>query len=143
VHQTTFRAFVSEEVKRNALDVNLVLGVQSWTMLAGLPEHGGRFPESGASTHRALQLPPYILRVCLLLHKITFTTKLNSEPACHHPEKTPVVQLLMNFQAFYGTQRFITMLTRVPHWSLSTARSIQSISPPPRPFMKFRNKILR
>jgi hypothetical protein len=32
-----------------------------------------------------------------------------------------------NFPAFYGTWRFITMFTRALHWSLSWARSIQSI----------------
>jgi hypothetical protein len=37
------------------------------------------------------------------------------------------VQLLKNFSAFYGTRRFITVLTRSLHWSLSWARSIQSI----------------
>jgi hypothetical protein len=46
-------------------------------------------------------------------------------------EKPPVVQLLENFPAFYGTRRFITAFTRVLHWSLSWARSIQSISPYP------------
>jgi hypothetical protein len=30
-----------------------------------------------------------------------------------------VVQLLENFPAFYGTQRFITEFTRALHWSLS------------------------
>jgi hypothetical protein len=33
-------------------------------------------------------------------------------------EKPPVVQLLKNFPAFYGTRRFITVLTRALHWSL-------------------------
>jgi hypothetical protein len=42
-------------------------------------------------------------------------------------EKPPVVQLLKNFLAFYGTQRFITLFTRALHRSLSWARSIQSI----------------
>jgi hypothetical protein len=37
------------------------------------------------------------------------------------------VQLLKNFPAFYGTRRFITVFTRALHWSLSWARSIQSI----------------
>jgi hypothetical protein len=31
------------------------------------------------------------------------------------------------FPAFYGTQRFITMFIRVLHWSLSSARSMQSV----------------
>jgi hypothetical protein len=34
------------------------------------------------------------------------------------PEK-PIVQLLKNFPAFYGTQMFITMLTGALCWSLS------------------------
>jgi hypothetical protein len=34
-------------------------------------------------------------------------------------EKSPVVQLLKNFTTFYGTQKFITMITRALHWSLS------------------------
>jgi hypothetical protein len=46
-------------------------------------------------------------------------------------EKPPIVQLLKNFPAFYGTRRFITVFTRALHWSLSWARSIQS--PPPHP----------
>jgi hypothetical protein len=41
-------------------------------------------------------------------------------------EKPPIVQLPKNFPAFYGTRRFITVITRVLHWSLSWARSIQS-----------------
>jgi hypothetical protein len=43
------------------------------------------------------------------------------------PEKLPIVQPLRNFPAFYGTRRFITVFTRALHWSLSWARSIQSI----------------
>jgi hypothetical protein len=42
-------------------------------------------------------------------------------------QKLPVVQPLKNFLAFYGTRRFITVLTRALHWSLPLARSIQSI----------------
>jgi hypothetical protein len=42
-------------------------------------------------------------------------------------EKPPIVQLLKNFQEFYGTRRFITVSTKALHWSLSWARSIQSI----------------
>jgi hypothetical protein len=42
-------------------------------------------------------------------------------------EKPPIVQSLKNFPAFYGTRRFITVFTRALHWSLSWARSIQSI----------------
>jgi hypothetical protein len=38
-----------------------------------------------------------------------------------------IVQLLKNFTAFYGTRKFIAVLIRALHWSLSRARSIQSI----------------
>jgi hypothetical protein len=44
-------------------------------------------------------------------------------------KKPPVAQLLTNFPAVYGTQRFITVFTRVSHWSLSWTRSIQSTPP--------------
>jgi hypothetical protein len=46
-------------------------------------------------------------------------------------EKLPIVQPLKNFRAFYGTRRFITVFTRALHWSLSSARSIQSITSHP------------
>jgi hypothetical protein len=42
-------------------------------------------------------------------------------------EKPPIVQLLKNFPAFYGTRRYITVFTRALHWSLSWTRSTQSI----------------
>jgi hypothetical protein len=42
-------------------------------------------------------------------------------------QKPPIVQLLKNFPTFYGTRRFITVFTRALHWSLSWARSIESI----------------
>jgi hypothetical protein len=48
-------------------------------------------------------------------------------------EKPPIVQLLKNFLAFYGTRRFFTVLTRALHWSLSWARSIRSIPSHPIP----------
>jgi hypothetical protein len=41
-------------------------------------------------------------------------------------EELPILQLLKNFPAFYGTRRFITVFTRALHWSLSWARSIPS-----------------
>jgi hypothetical protein len=34
-------------------------------------------------------------------------------------EKPPIVQLLKNFPAFYGTRRFITVFTRALYWSVS------------------------
>jgi hypothetical protein len=43
--------------------------------------------------------------------------------------KLPVVELVKNFPTFYGTPRFITVFTRALHWSLSWARSVQSITP--------------
>jgi hypothetical protein len=46
-------------------------------------------------------------------------------------EKPPVVQLLKNFSAFYGTRRFSTVFTRALHWFLSRARSIHSVTSHP------------
>jgi hypothetical protein len=46
-------------------------------------------------------------------------------------EKPPVVKLLRNLPAIYGTRRFIIVFTRALHWSLSWARSIQYITPHP------------
>jgi hypothetical protein len=44
-------------------------------------------------------------------------------------QRPPFVQPLKD--SFYGTWRFITAFTRVLHWSLSWARSVQSIQPHP------------
>ena len=49
------------------------------------------------------------------------------------PEKLKRPNLLNKFPAFYGTQRFITVLTRARHLSLSRARLIQSMPTPPHP----------
>ena len=46
-------------------------------------------------------------------------------------EKLTGFQLVKNFPAFYGTRRFITTITSARHLSLSSATSIQSISPHP------------
>jgi hypothetical protein len=46
-------------------------------------------------------------------------------------QKHPDTQQPKNFPTFYGTQRFITVLTRARHWSLSWVRLIQSIPPQP------------
>jgi hypothetical protein len=42
-----------------------------------------------------------------------------------------IVTQLVKLPAFYGTRRFITMLTRARHWSPSWARCIQSTLPHP------------
>jgi hypothetical protein len=42
-------------------------------------------------------------------------------------EKPPIVQLLKNFPAFYGTRKFTTVSTRALHSSLYWATSIESI----------------
>jgi hypothetical protein len=44
-------------------------------------------------------------------------------------ERPPVVQLLSNFSALYGTRSFITVFTRILHRCLSSAISIQSLLP--------------
>jgi hypothetical protein len=49
-------------------------------------------------------------------------------------EKPPVVQLLKNFPAFYGTRRFITVLTRALESALQKVSNFHSKrSPPARP----------
>jgi hypothetical protein len=45
------------------------------------------------------------------------------------------MQLLKNFPKFYGTRRFIAVLTRALRWSLSWTKSIQSITPYPIHFI--------
>jgi hypothetical protein len=42
-------------------------------------------------------------------------------------EELPIVKILKNFPAFYGTWRFVAVFTRALHYSLSLARSIQSV----------------
>jgi hypothetical protein len=59
---------------------------------------------------------------------ITLTHSLTYSWSWALLEKLPIVHLLKNFPAFYGTRRFIAVFTRVLHWSLSWAKSIQSIS---------------
>jgi hypothetical protein len=44
-------------------------------------------------------------------------------------EKPPIMQLLKNFPAFYGTRRFITVFTRALHYSLSLVRSTNPYHP--------------
>jgi hypothetical protein len=46
-------------------------------------------------------------------------------------ENSPIVEPLKNFPAFYRTRKFITVITRALQWSLSWARSIQSIQSRP------------
>jgi hypothetical protein len=46
-------------------------------------------------------------------------------------EKAPVAQLLKSFLTLYGTRRFITVVTRARHYSLSWEKLIQYISPHP------------
>jgi hypothetical protein len=49
-------------------------------------------------------------------------------------ERSPVVRLLKNFPAFYGTRWFIAVFTRTLKWSPFWARSIESI--PHHPIFK-------
>jgi hypothetical protein len=75
-------------------------------------------------------LPQFLL---LLPAQIALTTKLNIKFCSAYVifllEKPPVVQQLKNFPAFYGTRRFIIVVTGALHSSLSSAKSIQSIHP--------------
>jgi hypothetical protein len=41
--------------------------------------------------------------------------------------KLTVILLLQNYPTFYGTRRYITVFTRSLQWSLSCAKSIQSL----------------
>jgi len=45
---------------------------------------------------------------------------------CLHLLHFTLTQLVKKFSAFYGTRRFITVLTRARRWSLSSSRWIQS-----------------
>jgi hypothetical protein len=72
-----------------------------------------RCPSFGARTY-----------VCAryMCHKLTNITLL---------EKLPLVKLVKNFAAFYGTRKFIIVFTRALCWSIFWARSIQFIPPNP------------
>jgi hypothetical protein len=63
----------------------------------------------------------------VILNKMRIFSSLTHSWSWALLEKLPIVQLLKNFPAFYGTRKFITVFTRALHWSLSWARSIQSI----------------
>ena len=58
------------------------------------------------------------------------------------PEKPTRPQLLKKFPAFYGTGTFVTAFTRARHLSLSRAKSIQSMPPPPSNLSKTRFNII-
>ena len=47
------------------------------------------------------------------------------------PEKLTGCQLVKKFSTFYGIRKFVTAFTSARHLSISWARSIQSINPPP------------
>jgi hypothetical protein len=71
----------------------------------------------GSSYNLRINLPNRLIRSMWLTHSWSWGLL----------EKLAIVQPLKNFPAFYGTRRFITVLTRALHWSLFWARSIQSI----------------
>jgi hypothetical protein len=52
--------------------------------------------------------------VCLASDVCTMTSSGKPRMGLSPLEKPPVVQLLKNFPAFYGTRRFITVFTRAP-----------------------------
>jgi hypothetical protein len=58
------------------------------------------------------------------------TISFHASPSGEGP---PVLKSLKNFTTRYGTQRFITLLTRALYQPLSWARSIQTIPPHPTP----------
>jgi hypothetical protein len=64
---------------------------------------------------------------CSVWRDLQFTWLTHHSRSWALLEKPPIVQLLKSFPAFYGTRKFVTVFTRALHWSLSWARSIQSI----------------
>jgi hypothetical protein len=89
-----------------------------------------------ASTENRVRTPSYsqvtVLRAQLSSNKATELYRIEVYSLTHSwswalLEKLPTVQPFKKFPAFYRTRRFITMFTRALHWSLSWARSIQSI----------------
>jgi hypothetical protein len=59
----------------------------------------------------------------------TLSGSCHTNPQRRVLEKPPVDQLLKNSPTSWGSRRFITMLTRARHWSLSYAILIQPILP--------------
>jgi hypothetical protein len=97
--------------------------LSSWFNLLGL-------------AYRKMQYAPLKRRWISMGWLITFLLgllklKLNNFMELSPSWEPPIVQLLKNFPAFCGTRRFITVSTRGLHWSLSWARSIQSVAPRP------------
>ena len=68
----------------------------------------------------------------LLAYLLTYLLTYSME---HSPSWEAVAQLIKKFPAFYGTQQFITAFTSARHLSLSWARSVQSVTPPPTSWM--------
>ena len=66
------------------------------------------------------------------MHKYIIRRYYSLTPWCRVLlEKLTGLQLVKKFPAFYGTLRFITVLTSVRHLSLSWANPIQSTYPHP------------
>jgi hypothetical protein len=65
------------------------------------------------------------LRIVSHFHRTTWRyipedrTLLNDSRSSGLLEKWPIVQLLKNFPAFYGTLKFVTVFIKALHWSLS------------------------
>jgi hypothetical protein len=75
-------------------------------------------------------LPQYAFMALCSVKKSTGTTLPLLIPwSTDLLEKLTVTQLVKTFPAFYGTRSFITVFTRVRHWSLFWARWIQSTPP--------------
>jgi hypothetical protein len=63
-------------------------------------------------------------------HRSHYTESI-TYTAWHRAEKLTVSQLVKKFPAFYGTQKFITVHTRVRPWSLYRVSLIKSINTRP------------
>jgi hypothetical protein len=80
---------------------------------------------------------PWLLATVLLLYVI-WLFSLTHSWNCALLEKLPIVQLLKNLPAFYGTRRFITVFTRalrgfVNIFVTSLFFTVRSCSPTPNP----------
>jgi hypothetical protein len=71
--------------------------------------------------------PPHQLHQCPEYLSVTTQYSLTHSWSWALHDKLPILQLLKNYPAFYGTRRFIAVLTRALQWSLSWAKWIESI----------------
>jgi hypothetical protein len=121
-----------EEHGSNELYSLCALGSGRWqfTRLLASPKNQEQVSVVKSAVVALLTSPVTFRRCTCLYHKHKTTDSQHSNSFLWSwalLEKLSVLQLLKNFPPFYGTRRFITVFTRALHWSLSWAKSIQSI----------------